>query len=317
MKKLSTLFNKLCRFILIISISFSAVLQSVYAIPMRVLETGSGEITQNYDGLYHHGVDVVREGYLLDSIVAHSDGYVTEIIDTCDLNTPDDPTNPGNMIKISHDNGYSTRYLHLAYGSITVDIGDYVHKGDLLGYMGNTGNSFGGHLHFEVIKDGEKINPTDYLTNDLPSPVKASPTIQENNSNPSIYYRVKTKDSGWLPAVQDLTDYAGYANSAITDVAIKVNEGTIKYRVHLLNGDWLPYVTGYDINDYYNGYAGSGQVIDAIEAYYYTAPGAKPRRVKYAVNDYPYQYDNEVGGGQDGYAGAFGHPITKLVMTLE
>ena len=54
------------------------------------------------------------------------------------------------MIKIDHGNGYFTRYLHLAYGSVNVSVGDFVKKGTVLGYMGNTGYSFGGHLHFEI-----------------------------------------------------------------------------------------------------------------------------------------------------------------------
>ena len=58
------------------------------------------------------------------------------------------------------------------------------------------------------------------------------------------------------------TDSLGYP---ITDIAIK---GNVKYRVHVKNKNrWLPWVDGknYNINDYYNGYAGNGSIVDALE----------------------------------------------------
>lgn len=142
----------------------------------RVLESGVCEITQGYKGSAHAAVDIVREGYRLDNIVAHSDGTVIQVINNCNENTNGqngnryDPSNPGNMVKIDHGNGYYTRYLHLAYGTVKVSVGDKVSKGKVLGYMGNTGHSFGGHLHFEVWKGSSRIDPTSYLENDLPSP---------------------------------------------------------------------------------------------------------------------------------------------------
>lgn len=139
---------------------------------------------------------------------------------------------------------------------------------------------------------------------------------------PAVYYRVRTQAHGWLPEVKGLADYAGYQDSPITDIAVRVTAGTVKYRVHVLGGGWLPYVTGCDINDSKSGYAGSGKAIDAVEVYYYTPKGQTVRRAKYRVAPtgggyYPWQYDNETTGGQDGYAGAFSRRIGKLQITLE
>lgn len=138
---------------------------------------------------------------------------------------------------------------------------------------------------------------------------------------PAVYYRVRTED-GWLPEVKGLADYAGYKDSPITDIAIRVTEGTVKYRVHVLGGGWLPYVTGCNIQDSRNGYAGSGKAIDAVEIYYSTPKGKTVRKAKYRVSPvgdgyYPWQYDNETTGGQDGYAGSYGRKIGKLQITLE
>lgn len=277
----------------------------------RVLQRGVCEVTQEYKGQAHRGIDIVKEGYQLDNIVAHSDGTVVQVINNCNVTTPSDPTNPGNMVKINHDNGYATRYLHLAYGTIKVKVGDRVSKGQVIGYMGNTGNSFGGHLHFEVMKNNVQIDPTNYLDNDLPS--------GQVCDHVNVYYRVKTEKHGWLPEVKNLTDYAGWENSPITGLAIRVDKGSIKYRVHLKGKGWLSYVTGYDINDIINGFAGNGkEIIDAVEVYYYTPNDIRPyKKAKYRVNDYDWQYDNERTNGQDGYGGVIGVPATKFQIVIE
>ena len=138
-----------------------------------------------------------------------------------------------------------------------------------------------------------------------------------------VFYRVRTKAHGWLSEVKNLEDYAGWKDSPITDIAVKVSTGSVKYRVHVKGGSWLPYVTGYDINEIKNGYAGNGKPIDAIEIYYYTPNGIKPaKKAKYRVaptgkDYYSWQYDNEKTNGQDGYAGLFGREIGKVQVMID
>lgn len=67
----------------------------------------------------------------------------------------------GNCIIIVHDEIYQTLYAHL--DNINVAIGDKVIAGEQIGTVGNTGLSMGTHLHYEVIKNGVPVNPTDYL----------------------------------------------------------------------------------------------------------------------------------------------------------
>ncbi len=145
-------------------------------------------------------------------------------------------------------------------------------------------------------------------------------------SKPDVIYRVKAGGK-WLPEVKNLTDFAGIEGKSITDVAIKVTKGTVKYRVHVKGEGWLPYVTGYNINDHINGYAGNGKVIDAIEIYYSTPSDyAKAKGylcAKYRISPtnsskyYDWQIDNNTGNGMDGYAGLLGMTIDKLQITLE
>lgn len=67
----------------------------------------------------------------------------------------------GNYVVISHGSGQATLYAHMS--SMAVSSGDYVAQGQLIGYVGSTGWSTGPHLHFEVIIDGEYVNPMNYI----------------------------------------------------------------------------------------------------------------------------------------------------------
>lgn len=142
----------------------------------RVLKSGSCEITQGYSS-NHKGVDIVGAGYTLQWEVAHTDGEVVEVVNNCNYNTyPNGDHIYGNYVKIRHDNGYYTLYGHIAYGTVKVSKGQRVSRGDTLGYMGNTGYSNGGHLHWEVRNPSdERINPEPYLNADLPNIPKPSP----------------------------------------------------------------------------------------------------------------------------------------------
>ncbi|MFA5577766.1 MAG: M23 family metallopeptidase, partial [Tissierellaceae bacterium] len=67
----------------------------------------------------------------------------------------------GKMVEIDHGNGYKTRYAHCS--SILVKVGDKVYKGQHIANVGNTGNSTGPHLHFEVLKNGKNQNPANFV----------------------------------------------------------------------------------------------------------------------------------------------------------
>ena len=67
----------------------------------------------------------------------------------------------GNVVKIQHDNGLVTLYAHLQ--SVKVVAGQKISRGQTIGLIGNTGNSQGPHLHFEVIKNGVRVDPLDYV----------------------------------------------------------------------------------------------------------------------------------------------------------
>lgn len=150
------------------------------------------------------------------------------------------------------------------------------------------------------------------------SPQSGTQSSPQSDTQVNVFYRVKTQKHGWLGEVKKLTDYAGWENSPITDVAIKVDKGSVKYRVHVKGGNWLGWITRYNIKDKIKGYAGNGKPIDAIQVYYYTPDNIRPyKRSKYKVNNYSWQYDTETKNNQDGYAGLFGKNVTKLQITIE
>ncbi|WP_416149864.1 peptidoglycan DD-metalloendopeptidase family protein [Salipaludibacillus sp. HK11] len=68
----------------------------------------------------------------------------------------------GNTVVIKHGETYETLYAHL--NSIDVSVGDIVEKGEYIGGMGTTGRSTGVHLHFEVQRNGELVDPYKYMT---------------------------------------------------------------------------------------------------------------------------------------------------------
>lgn len=143
----------------------------------RIIEGGSCEITQGYSDR-HRGMDLVNKGYTLGWLVAHSAGTVVAVESNINYNTyPNGAVIYGNYVKIKHDGGYYTLYGHIAYGTIKVSVGQRVSKGARIGYMGNTGYSTGGHVHFEVRNTSDtKINPDAYLNADLPNQPGPAPT---------------------------------------------------------------------------------------------------------------------------------------------
>lgn len=142
----------------------------------RVIEGGSTSLTQPYHingskgyDYDHWGVDLTGfDGYsnVLAWIVAHSEGTVIAMRNDC---VGWEDNSYGNYVLLQHPNGMYTMYGHMSYDTVQVSVGQKVAKGQRLGYMGNTGMSFGGHLHFELREaSGYQIDPEPYLNTELP-----------------------------------------------------------------------------------------------------------------------------------------------------
>ncbi|MHB1296646.1 MAG: peptidoglycan DD-metalloendopeptidase family protein [Anaerolineae bacterium] len=110
----------------------------------------SGTISQRY-WAGHLAIDIA--GSTGSAVVAADAGYVSS--------AQSSSYGYGNMLIIDHGNGYQTLYAHLS--AFSVEVGQAISKGEVIGLRGSTGNSTGPHLHFEVIKSGVRRNPFDYL----------------------------------------------------------------------------------------------------------------------------------------------------------
>lgn len=119
------------------------------------------------DGTQHTGIDMRCnwDGITLKPIYAAESGEV-DWVQTWDGKTKTGNMSYGTAVRVNHQklrNGdtVKTLYAHMAYR--TVNIGQYVEAGEILGYTGSTGNTFGAHLHFEVIINMVRKNPLCYL----------------------------------------------------------------------------------------------------------------------------------------------------------
>ncbi len=104
---------------------------------------------------FHHGMDFTAPTGT--PIYATGNGRVVRADNTA--------TGYGNHIVIDHGFGYETLYAHLH--RYNVRVGQQVKRGDVIGFVGSTGRSQAPHLHYEVIKDGERINPINFYYGNL------------------------------------------------------------------------------------------------------------------------------------------------------
>jgi murein DD-endopeptidase MepM/ murein hydrolase activator NlpD len=117
----------------------------------------------------HSGIDI--PGALGSPILAADGGTVT-------FAGPDGGY--GLMIEVDHGNGLRTRYGHLS--RILVGVGSPVQREQEIGLMGSTGRSTGSHLHFEVLRNGAKVNPLGFIGGAEPRsfvPHRAEPFIAQ------------------------------------------------------------------------------------------------------------------------------------------
>ena len=284
----------------------------------RVLQSGICSITQPYHingqlgyNYNHWGIDLTgfNGSYnVLDWEVAHSDGVVTATRNDC---MGFEAGSYGNYVMLRHGNGYYTMYAHMAYGTVQVRAGQTVKKGQVLGYMGNTGESYGGHLHWEVRQpNGYQIDPQPFLDADLP----------KNGGGHHVVYQIWDDiHRTWQPNVTDLQDYAGIFGSDICCVYAEATDSTnVYYRVHTWAGDgterhiarWLPQVV--NRSDY------AGVYKTPIDAFAIRAD--KP--IKYRAhlrkeNKWlPWVTGYSVSDAENGYAGIIGHPIDAIQIVF-
>ena len=167
-----------------------------------VLKSGFCEITQGFGGSNNHrGLDLVGANYTLDDIVSYANGTVNMVTNGYG-NGHGEGVNwaYGNFVKIINDDGTVCLYAHMQYTSVKV--GQRVSKGQVIGRMGNSGNSFGAHLHWEYWSRNDyysNIDPSPYLQPKepivLPKPVERNKDKRQFQVDYNDNLRVRTKPS--------------------------------------------------------------------------------------------------------------------------
>lgn len=151
----------------------------------HVLENMNEVISNDYSQ-EHQALDIISGDCSQCDIIALDSGIVEEVVKN--VKYTDHSTSGlatyGNYVKIKQNNGKSALYAHMEYGSVHVNLGDYVEKGAIIGTMGQTGNAFGNHLHLEI-KDqgGNSENPI--VTLSTPSVNNQKNEIQDVNDDQS------------------------------------------------------------------------------------------------------------------------------------
>ncbi|WP_343562643.1 M23 family metallopeptidase [Kiloniella sp. b19] len=108
----------------------------------------------------------------------------------------------GNVVLLQHDFGYRTLYAHLKKGSVTVEPGDYVKAGDVIGFVGLSGFTEFPHLHFEIRRKTartEFVDPFSFQGNETCVEERSKKQrLWSDDNNPSLQYQDTRTKSGWL-----------------------------------------------------------------------------------------------------------------------
>lgn len=284
----------------------------------RVIHDSSNRITVPYgkqpDGTFHNGVDLGWRGdENQNKVYANCVGTVIQIQTGIpkDWNATGART-WGNFVLIEHPNGMRTRYAHLR--EVFVKVGQKVDENTCIGIEGESGKTNGRHLHFEVYKNGVRIDPTPYLKKTVydgsqPSP---NPTNITGDITYQSYDNVKKQ---WLPQVVNDRDYAGNLGNGLGGFRAKPKYGKIYMQSHIRNGEWLDvvdsthYVENSTQGDTYSGLF--GMQIDGVKIW--SSQGFVSYRVHILGGDW-LPWVNKADNTPDGYAGIYGMTIDGIQM---
>lgn len=222
----------------------------------------------NYTNVYqsysskHQGIDISQGGIAGKPVVATKSGVVVAAKDTCNCGDPNTPCNcngrQGNYVIIKHNDGGLSRYLHLQYGSVSVQVGQSVNRGAQIGLVGSSGESYGYHLHFDLATGSawnlnNRYNPMNesYEYNIINEPLSISNVrVSDVNSNS---YKVSCNIAGnvarvlfptW-PSADDSGNpiwHEGTINGDTASCVIKKNDHGNK------TGLYLTHIYAYDMN---------------------------------------------------------------------
>jgi murein DD-endopeptidase MepM/ murein hydrolase activator NlpD len=145
--------------------------------PNNLLSGFGTRINPFHKGLYNHeGIDIAAARGT--EVLATAKGTVVIVRSSALL------AGYGNYIEIDHGNGFTTRYAHLE--SLNVRHGQHVSKGAVIGSSGTSGGSVAPHLHYEILRNGQNVDPVDYLISGLNADTHTALKKISQNVNQSL-----------------------------------------------------------------------------------------------------------------------------------
>lgn len=169
-------------------------------------------ILKDYNPGTNEGIDI---GSFEDNvnIIAVKTGVVSKVVNTCTSGNKSCNSGYGNMIVISHSDGTSTIYSYL--NSVNVSEGQSVSQGEIIGVMGNTGDTREKALHFEIkVSSGARVNPNTYVSIQNPRPKTTSVgTVLGGTNQQTICLTLKesgASDSGIAGIMANIAAESGF-----------------------------------------------------------------------------------------------------------
>lgn len=191
---------------------------------IRPINDSTPNVTNPFSST-HKGVDygynVGEAVYASEAgtVIASVNNYTSNWTATGALTTKD----YGNYLKIRHDSQYTTLYAHLRHGSLLFDVGEQVKKGQKIAEVGNTGNSTGPHLHWELRQNEIVIDPISLMdlqfTNYF---ISSQPTMNTDSKKAGQFDTVLNflKDKGYITD----NDSRNYLEGQFLDLIMKLYE---------------------------------------------------------------------------------------------
>jgi len=230
----------------------------------HVLMDMNETISQEYSSS-HKAIDVVGKGNTTSDVIAFESGTVEIVVNTVTGNRKGSrgTASYGNFVKIRHDNGMKTLYAHMEYGSVSVKTGDHIDKGQKIGRMGDTGNAYGVHLHFEIRGPDEKrINPYSYLFGEkqivIPKTEEKNPdenaTLTGSDSNVNSLDETKENENTKEKA-EVILDNDSIGFSKTNNVR---DDSKVEIKSNNPDNDFISYLSNFEYGD--------GSIVDGLKS---------------------------------------------------
>ena len=207
-----------------------------------------------------------------------------------------------NWLDFSELDGFYKWYArYISEISVDCDIWQYASDGDVDGIAGN-------------VDMNNLVNENLWSDTPEPQPAPEPQPDPEPTKHYDVYYAVQSQGHTYEEVEND-SDFAGAVNGKdpICNLAVRISDGIVRYRAHVLNGDWLPYVYGYNWDNFEYGFAGIDEPIDAIQI---ETGESVEANIMYRVAPVGGDYYAWVTEDED-YAGIYGNEIGKVQIKFD